>query len=73
MNAAALQAASGGVLADTVTPGVLGFVVIAAIAAALYFLMKSMRKRMGNVNFDEGTGPASGGENAEQEPNGSKA
>ncbi|GAB3487117.1 hypothetical protein [Nocardiopsis coralliicola] len=43
---------------DTVTPGVLGFIVIAAIAAVLYFLMKSMRTKLATVRAtDYGDGP----------------
>lgn len=37
---------------DTVTPGVLGFLVIFAIAAALFFLMRSMKDRLGGMDFD---------------------
>lgn len=40
---------------ESVTPGVLGFITVALIAAALYFLMKSMRRRMANIDFDEGS------------------
>ncbi|KIH97062.1 hypothetical protein LP52_21350 [Streptomonospora alba] len=41
--------ASEGPAADTVTPGVLGFVAIASVGVALYFLMKSMRKRLDGI------------------------
>ncbi|MGI5120246.1 hypothetical protein ACQEU5_12025 [Marinactinospora thermotolerans] len=47
MNAAPLYLAS--LSADfkaDITPGVLGFIVIAGIATALYFLMKSMRRHL---------------------------
>jgi hypothetical protein len=40
-------------VADLVTPGVLGFLVIFAIAAALYFLLKNMRKQLGRIDFEE--------------------
>lgn len=40
-------------VADLVTPGVLGFLVVFAIAAALYFLLKNMRKQMGRIDFEE--------------------
>ncbi|GAA3741836.1 hypothetical protein [Salinactinospora qingdaonensis] len=46
MNALAIALADSEVMADTVTPGVLGFLIVAAIGAALYFLMKNMRKHM---------------------------
>jgi hypothetical protein len=38
---------------DKVTPGLLGFVVFAAIAAGLWLLMKSMGKHMKKVDFTE--------------------
>lgn len=40
-------------VADLVTPGVLGFLVIFAIAAALYFLLKNMRKQLGRIDFED--------------------
>jgi len=38
---------------DKVTPGVLGFIVFAAMALAVWALMKSMSKHMGKVKFEE--------------------
>jgi hypothetical protein len=38
---------------DKVTPGVLGFIVFAAMALAVWGLMKSMNKHMGKVDFKE--------------------
>ncbi|NEA99662.1 hypothetical protein [Streptomyces sp. SID13726] len=38
---------------DKVTPGVLGFIVFAAMALAVWVLMKSMSKHMGKVDFKE--------------------
>ena len=38
---------------DKVTPGVLGFIVFAVMALAVWGLMKSMNKHMGKVDFDE--------------------
>ncbi|NNN32457.1 hypothetical protein HLK59_19245 [Streptomyces sp. S3(2020)] len=38
---------------DKVTPGVLGFIVFAAMALAVWVLMKSMSKHMGKVDFQE--------------------
>ncbi|MET7700965.1 MULTISPECIES: hypothetical protein [unclassified Streptomyces] len=38
---------------NKVTPGVLGFIVFAAMALAVWGLMKSMSKQMGKVDFKE--------------------
>jgi len=38
---------------NKVTPGVLGFIVFAAMALAVWGLMKSMNKQMGKVDFKE--------------------
>ncbi|MEU8984201.1 hypothetical protein [Streptomyces sp. NPDC048309] len=60
---------------NKVTPGVLGFIVFAVMALAVWGLMKSMNRHMGKVTFEEapekdtaapgkggtGSGPASGG------------
>ncbi|KPI06077.1 hypothetical protein OK074_4301 [Actinobacteria bacterium OK074] len=46
---------------DKVTPGVLGFIVFAALAVAVWGLMKSMSKHMNKVDFKvEGDGDAAG-------------
>ncbi|KES06679.1 hypothetical protein BU52_12910 [Streptomyces toyocaensis] len=45
---------------DKVTPGVLGFIVFAVMALAVWGLMKSMNRHMGRVNFVESEEP--GGE-----------
>ncbi|MEV0124815.1 hypothetical protein AB0I16_25335 [Streptomyces sp. NPDC050703] len=57
---------------DKVTPGVLGFIVFAVMALAVWGLMKSMNRHMGKVDFkepeqdraerDEPVGAAAGGE-----------
>jgi len=39
---------------NKVTPGLLGFVVFAVIALALWALMKNMGKHMKKIDFDEG-------------------
>lgn len=39
---------------NKVTPGVLGFVIFAVMAGAVWLLMKSMNRHMGKVSFDEG-------------------
>ncbi|MUL39750.1 hypothetical protein FZ103_00905 [Streptomonospora sp. PA3] len=51
MNALATLA-SDAPAADTITPGVLGFIAIAGIGLALYFLMKSMRKRLAAIQVE---------------------
>lgn len=38
---------------NKVTPGVLGFLVFAALAVGVWMLMKSMNRHMGRVNFEE--------------------
>lgn len=50
---------------DKVTPGVLGFIVFAAMALAVWALMKSMSKHMNKVDFKESPdAKASGDETA---------
>ncbi|MCF2125981.1 hypothetical protein L1I79_05950 [Strepomyces sp. STD 3.1] len=52
---------------DKVTPGVLGFIVFAVMALAVWALMKSMTRHMGKVDFKESPDPkaeAAGGEPA---------
>ncbi|MFK4144143.1 hypothetical protein [Streptomyces sp. NPDC004065] len=43
-----------------VTPGVLGFIVFAAMALAVWALMKSMNRHMGRVDFKEPPEPEAG-------------
>ncbi|MDT0304536.1 hypothetical protein [Streptomonospora wellingtoniae] len=62
MNALATLA-SDGPAADTVTPGVLGFIAVAAIGVALFFLMKSMRNRLAAIQVERGE-PASAEDSA---------
>ncbi|MEU4169606.1 hypothetical protein AB0F46_22350 [Streptomyces sp. NPDC026665] len=38
---------------NKVTPGVLGFIVFAVMALAVWGLMKSMSKHMGKVDFEQ--------------------
>ncbi|MFD7299097.1 hypothetical protein ACFV9W_37955 [Streptomyces sp. NPDC059897] len=49
---------------NKVTPGVLGFIVFAVMAVAVWGLMKSMNRHMGRVDFkekpDEPAGATSG-------------
>ncbi|MEU6879804.1 hypothetical protein [Streptomyces sp. NPDC046712] len=42
---------------NKVTPGVLGFVVFAVMAVAVWMLMKSMNRHMGKVSFEEAPDP----------------
>ncbi|MEU1313853.1 hypothetical protein [Streptomyces tibetensis] len=42
---------------DKVTPGVLGFIVFAAMALAVWALMKSMSRHMNRVDFDQAPDP----------------
>ncbi|MER7488580.1 hypothetical protein ABTY20_22285 [Streptomyces sp. NPDC126497] len=49
---------------DKVTPGVLGFIVFAVMALAVWALMKSMNRHMGRVDFPEES-EGSGAEKAE--------
>ncbi|AJF66996.1 hypothetical protein [Streptomyces vietnamensis] len=42
---------------NKVTPGVLGFVVFAALALAVWMLMKSMSRHMGKISFEEAPDP----------------
>ncbi|WP_200308166.1 hypothetical protein [Streptomyces adelaidensis] len=56
---------------NKVTPGVLGFIVFAVMALAVWGLMKSMTKHMGKVDFTET--PDAPGEGAERSSTGSEA
>jgi hypothetical protein len=38
-----------------VSPGTLGFVVVALLGVALFFLIRSMNKQMKKINFDDGS------------------
>ncbi|MFJ8462742.1 hypothetical protein [Streptomyces swartbergensis] len=42
---------------DKVTPGVLGFIVFAAMALAVWALMKSMSRHMNRVDFTQAPDP----------------
>jgi hypothetical protein len=70
---AALVLADAEISTDTITPGVLGFIVVALVGFALYLLMKNMRKQLGSVDFDEGPAPAEAAEPAEPAAKGSPA
>ncbi|WP_405795293.1 hypothetical protein [Streptomyces sp. NBC_01506] len=49
---------------NKVTPGVLGFIVFAVMAGAVWLLMKSMNRHMGKVSFEEAK-PADGADSAQ--------
>ncbi|MCD7438812.1 hypothetical protein K4B79_11330 [Streptomyces lincolnensis] len=54
---------------DKVTPGVLGFIVFAAMAVAVWALMKSMSRHMNRVDFKEPPEPkAASGSTTETAP-----
>ena len=54
--------AAGATSVDNVTPGVLGFLVVAAMGVALVFLLRSMNKQFRKIgpgpDQSPGTGPA---------------
>ncbi|MFK0254353.1 hypothetical protein [Streptomyces sp. NPDC090445] len=45
---------------NKVTPGILGFLVFAALALGVWGLMKSMNRHMGRVDFEEAPEPGTG-------------
>ncbi len=53
---------------DKVTPGVLGFIVFAAMALAVWALMKSMSRHMHKVDFKESPDPKAGSEGTPATP-----
>ncbi|MDX2293646.1 MULTISPECIES: hypothetical protein [Streptomyces] len=57
---------------NKVTPGVLGFVVFAALALAVWALMKSMNRHMNRVSFEETPDPAEAGKGGAKAPAASK-
>ncbi|MFD3802036.1 hypothetical protein ACFWSF_12500 [Streptomyces sp. NPDC058611] len=50
---------------NKVTPGILGFLVFAALALGVWGLMKSMSRHMGRVDFQEAPDPAAPAASAE--------
>jgi hypothetical protein len=50
---------------NKVTPGVLGFLVFAALAVGVWFLMKSMNRHMGRIDFEEAPDPTAKTKTAE--------
>ncbi|MET8983476.1 hypothetical protein ABZX85_48755 [Streptomyces sp. NPDC004539] len=53
---------------NKVTPGVLGFIVFAAMALAVWGLMKSMSKHMNRVDFKEPAGSSAASASSEDAP-----
>ncbi|HLX46971.1 MAG TPA: hypothetical protein VKS82_01430 [Streptosporangiaceae bacterium] len=64
MLAIALTGSSSSI-ASQVEPGVLGFLIVFAMAVALYFLIRSMNKQLRKVGADKRTFTGSGEEKAE--------
>ncbi|TPQ19354.1 hypothetical protein [Streptomyces sporangiiformans] len=58
---------------DKVTPGVLGFIVFAVMALAVWGLMKSMNRHMGKVDFKETSERGDSGEGGGSEGKASPA
>ncbi|MFJ8072781.1 hypothetical protein ACIQ7Q_02245 [Streptomyces sp. NPDC096176] len=58
---------------NKVTPGVLGFLVFAALAVGVWALMKSMNRHMGRVNFEEAPDPQAARSAPESRTTGSSA
>lgn len=56
---------------NKVTPGILGFLVFAALAVGVWFLMKSMNRHMAKVNFEEAPDPAAPASSADKPSTGS--
>jgi hypothetical protein len=58
--------------ANAVVPGVLGFLIVAGMGVALFFLLRSMNKQLRKVapgpKWREGGGPARPGAPAGQDP-----
>ncbi|WP_282695733.1 hypothetical protein [Streptomyces sp. CC208A] len=57
---------------NKVTPGVLGFVVFAVLALAVWALMKSMNRHMNSISFEETPAPAVSAQGGETPPAASK-
>ncbi|MEU5717929.1 hypothetical protein AB0G71_19450 [Streptomyces sp. NPDC020403] len=58
---------------NKVTPGVLGFLVFAALAVGVWLLMKSMNRHMGRVDFEEAPDPAEKAAAGDEGGSGAKA
>ncbi|MGW0773160.1 hypothetical protein ACWGI0_27870 [Streptomyces sp. NPDC054802] len=58
---------------NKVTPGVLGFLVFAALAVGVWALMKSMNRHMGRVNFEEEPEPDTAAAPSRKQAGGSTA
>ena len=63
-----LAAAAASSSTDNVTPGVLGFLVVAAMGVALVFLLRSMNKQFRKITPKPEGPAASGGQNEAPRP-----
>ena len=63
-----LAAAAASSSTDNVTPGVLGFLVVAAMGVALVFLLRSMNKQFRKITPKPEGPTASGGQNEAPRP-----
>jgi hypothetical protein len=52
---------------NTVSPGVLGFVVVALLGVATWLLVRSMRRQLKKIDIPEGGTPTRPGDDTEQE------
>ena len=52
---------------NTVSPGVLGFVVVALLGVATWLLVRSMRRQLKKIDIPEGGTPTRPDDDAEQE------
>jgi len=62
-----LPAMAQAVAEDKVTPGVLGFVVVALLGLATWLLLRSMRRQMGKIDLPEPVEPDEPGEPVDDE------
>jgi hypothetical protein len=53
---------------DDITPGVLGFLVVAALGVALVFLLRSMNKQFHKITPDQEASPGSNQEPGQETP-----
>jgi hypothetical protein len=54
---------------DKVAPGLLGFLIVAALGAATWFLIRSMNKQLKKIDFDEEQTTRSIESRADDKPN----
>jgi hypothetical protein len=61
-------AAASNTFANEVAPGALGFLVVAGMALALYFLIRSMNKQLAKVGADKRTFVPPPGDSEQEAP-----